>query len=65
MSSLKFRVAAQRPAPTFLKISIILEFLHRLVGAALRRLSQNPKKGLNLKFGRIQDSPLQRISELR
>ncbi len=30
------RGRAQRPAPTFLKIAIILEFLHRFVGAALR-----------------------------
>ncbi len=30
------RGRAQRPAPTFLKITIILEFLHRFVGAALR-----------------------------
>jgi hypothetical protein len=29
------------------------------------RLSQNPQKGLNLEFGRIQDSPLQRVSGLR
>ncbi len=30
------RGRAQRPAPTFLKIAIILEFIHRFVGAALR-----------------------------
>jgi hypothetical protein len=30
-----------------------------------RRLSQNPKKGLNSRFGRIQDSPLQRVSGRR
>jgi hypothetical protein len=30
------RGRAQRPAPTILEITIILEFLHRFVGAALR-----------------------------
>jgi hypothetical protein len=41
---------------------LILAFLEQ---ANTSRLSQNPKKGLNLKFGRIQDSPLQRVSERR
>jgi len=40
-----------------------VEFLKS--GRPQRRLSQNPKKGLNAGFGRIQDSPLQRVSGLR